>query len=391
VRRDFIAGGLVGVVLIALIAWIATHTYWAEITVKAPLEGEAARNPHYTLDHLAQRLGFRTREIPSLRELPPEAVVLVNDLDDDFTHQRVKSLEEWVEAGGRLVITGDVLRAHGDLQSWSGVRLAHREPDRSRHSPTSESAEGCTPMVVRITGDEAGQPLRVCTPTAEFYWASDHTPAWSLSDAQGAQVVSVDIGDGELTVIGPAEILSNVELLAGDHAQVLIAAVGLRRQDLLLILNPPEAKTLLELLWRWAAPAIVCSVVALFLLVLRNLPRFGPPLPAPAPLRRSLAEQIRANARFTWRTHKPQALRAAIVRALDEAARRHIGGYASLDVHGRAGRLAANTGIDATAISAALTEDPVNNLNEHRAAMTLLEVCRRILVKSESRTTRHSA
>jgi hypothetical protein len=390
-RREYIAVGLAGALSIALIAWIATHTYWAEITVGTPPEGEAARNFHYSLDHLAQRLGFRTREIPSLRELPPDAVVLVYDLDDDLTHQRDKALEAWVEAGGRLVITGEVLRAHGDLQSWSGVRLAHREPGRNPAAASSPSPDGCTPMVVRINGDETGQPLRVCTPTAEFYWASDHTPAWSLSDAQGAQVLSVDIGDGELTVIGPNGILSNFGLLAGDHAQLLVAAVGLRRQDLLLILNPPEAKTLLELLWRWAAPVIVCAAAALFLLVLRNLPRFGPPVPPPAPLRRSLAEQIRANARFTWRTHKPHALRAAILRALDETARGRITGYASLDLHGRAGRLAASTGIDATTISAALTEDPVNNLNEHRAAMTLLEVCRRMLLKSESRITRHSA
>jgi hypothetical protein len=241
-------------------------------------------------------------------------------------------------------------------------------------------------MAVQVTGDATGQSFSVCGPAAEFYWASDRVPAWSLSDVQGPQVLSVDIGDGELTIIGPSEILSNRALLDGDDAELLIAAAGLRRQDTLVILSPPKAVSLPALLWRLAAPALVFFAAALLLLVLRHLPRFGPPLPVTAPVRPPLAERIRADARFIWRTRKPQALRTAIRRALEVAARRHIGGYGGLDLHERAARLAASTGIDSGAIAAALTEDAAGNLNEHRAAMTLLEVCRRILVKSDSRT-----
>jgi hypothetical protein len=389
VRRELIVGGTVAAALIALIAWVATHTYWAEITLKTPPRGDAARNPHYTLEHLAERLGIRTRKIPSLRELPTDSVLLVDELEDDFTHQRIKSLEAWVESGGRLVITGEVLRAHGALQAWSGVRLAHRDPDRSSSPPGAENS-ACSPQAVRVNGEPTGQSLSVCTPTAEFYWASDHVPAWSLSDAQGTQVVSVDIGDGEFTVIGAPGVLSNPGLLAGDHAELLIDSAGLRRQDTLLVLNPPESESLPELLWRLAAPAILFFAAALLLVVLRYLPRFGPPLPVPAAARRSLAEQIRANARFTWRTHKPQVLRAAVLRSLEDEAGRHISGYRTLDVHGRAERLAASTAIDSGAIAAALIEDPASNLNEHRAAMTLLELCRRILIKSDSSTASSS-
>ena len=250
----------------------------------------------------------------SLRELPPDTVVLVNDPKNDLLLQRVESIESWVESGGRLVITGDILRAHGDLQSWSGVRLAHRDPDPAALAQAAPSAgagsapdadTGCAAMAVQVNGGATGQSLRVCAPTAKFYWASDRVPAWSLADAQGPQVVSVDIGDGEVTVIGPSEILGNRALLAGDHAELVIAASGLRHQDTLLILSPPELISLPALLWRLAAPAIVFFAAAMLLLVLRCLPRFGPPLPVTAPTRRSLAEQIRAYARFVWRTREP--------------------------------------------------------------------------------------
>jgi hypothetical protein len=392
-RRNRIAGAAIGATLIGFIVWVVTHTYWAEVTRETPMRGEAARNAHYTLMRLAAMLGIRTREILSLRELPPDTVVVVDDPNNDLLRQRVKSLESWVESGGRLVITGDILRAHGDLQSWSGVRPAHRDPDPGASAQAAAPARadsaadtGCASMAVQVTGDATGQSFSVCGPAAESYWASDRVPAWLLADAQGPQVLSVDIGDGELTIIGPSEIMSNRTLLDGDHAELLIAAAGLRRQDTLVILSPPEAVSLPALLWRLAAPAIVFFAAALLLLVLRQLPRFGPLLPVTAPLRRLLAGQIRADARFIWRTRKPRVLRTAIRRALDAAARRHISGYGGLDLQQRAARLAARTGIDSGAIAAALTEDAAANLNEHRAAMTLLEVCRRILVKSDSWT-----
>jgi hypothetical protein len=384
-RERIIAGAGIGALLIGLIAWFVTHTYWAEVTRETLLRGEAARNAHYTLIHLAAALGIRTREIVSLRELAPDTVVLINDPKNDLLLQRVDSIEAWVESGGRLVITGDILRAHEDLQSWSGVRRA--QTAATAEAPSVPNADtGCTPMAVQVNGGATGQSLRVCAASAEPYWQSDRVPAWSLSDAQGLQVLSVDIGDGEVTVIGPSEILGNRALLAGDNAELLIAAVGLRHQDTLLILSPPKLLSLPALLWRLAAPAIVFFGAAMLLLVLRQLPRFGPPLPVAAPAHPLLAGQIRAYARLVWRTRKLQVLRGATRRSLEAVARRRIGGYRTLDREQRTQRLSASTGIDSGAIAAALAEDAAGKPSEHRAAMTLLEVCRRILIKSDSRT-----
>ena len=58
-------------VAIAIVVWIALHTYWADTTVNTPPRGEAADNPYYAIEHLAHELGVRTREIASLRVPPP--------------------------------------------------------------------------------------------------------------------------------------------------------------------------------------------------------------------------------------------------------------------------------------------------------------------------------
>ncbi len=374
--------------LIALVVWIARHTYWDEITVTAPPKGEAARNPYYAVAHLAGNLGIHTTMIGSLRDLPPDAVVLVNNLQDDLRHESIESLQAWVQAGGRLIIRGATLEASDPLQIWSGIRPAQRDPSVARPFSTPGEDE-CKPMAVAIDGIADGRSLVLCDALAPGL-TSTRVPLWSLSDSGAIQVLRVSIGRGELTVVGPAFMLTNRGLPRKDHAQIFAEAAGFRHADRLEILSPIRAAPLPVLLWRLAAPAILFLLAAVGLAIVRHLPRFGPPVAVPAPVRRSLAEQIRANARFAWRTQQLASLRAAIRRALDEAAQRQIVGYSLMPTRQRAQALAASTGLDAATINAALVADAGGGVNEHRAAITLLEACRRILIRSDPHQ-RHNA
>lgn len=358
------------------------HTYWADVSVPTPLQGEAARNPHYSVQRLLGSLGIRTRLIGSLQALPQNALLLVNDLHDDLLHERLESLESWVDSGGRLILTGDALWSSGELQTWSGIESSHRDPQAAARTPD----ENCAPMTVRGAGATTGETLRVCASPADFSFVSRHVPVWSLSDAQGMGALRVAVGGGEITVIGPHSIVRNKTLPIQDHARVLIEAAQLRRGDELLILSPSKATPLPALLWRLAAPALVFFAAAVALLIWRELPRFGPPAPVPLPIRRSLAEQIRAHARFAWRTRKLGSLSAAVRRALEEAAQRQIVGYAAMDGRQRASALAARTGVDAEAMHALLAEDAAPGVRVQRSIIALLEASRRALAGSATRT-----
>jgi hypothetical protein len=372
--------------LIALTVWIARHTYWEEVRITTAPKGEAARNPYYAVVHLAEALGIHTSMIGSLQALPPDAIVLVDNLHDDLRHESIESLQSWVQSGGRLIIRGDTLEASEPLQVWSGITPPERDADTER--PASSGGDRCKPMDVSQDGVANGRSLVLCNglPTG---FTSGRVPSWSLSDSNGLQVLRVPIGRGELTVVGPF-ILSNGSLPKRDHAQIFVAAAGLKHGDRLQILSRTRAEPLPLLLWRLAAPAIVFLSVAVVLMIVRHLPRFGPPIPVAAPIRRSLAEQIRANARFAWRTKKLTALRAALRRALDEAAQRQIVGYALMGPRKRAEVLAASTGIDASMIDAALVSDAAGGVNEHRAAIMLLDACRRILTRSDPHQRPHA-
>jgi len=392
--RDRLIALLVALCLAALGVWVAFNTYWDTVTVPIPMRGEAARNRYYALEHFAASLGLHTQEISTLRGLAPDAVLVVDDLGNEIVREPVDTLESWVDSGGRLIVWGRLLETHPALQRWSGVQIEHRmiPPPAAgalKRSAPAASGDGCVLMSARAEGAPTGQSFRVCGAGPTLSFAGDRPPAWSLSDEQGVHAIRLSVGLGEITVLGPRFLLSNSMLKRADHAELLAAAAGLRHEDTLLILRPARPEPLTALLWHLAAPAIVFLCAAMLALIWRHAPRFGPPLPAPRPVRRSLAEQIRANARFAWRTRSLQSLRAAVRRALDEAAEHHIAGYAALDTAHRADSLAAYTRIDAAALRAALGAPPSSHMNEHRAAITLMEVCRRFLLDLKHDPRRH--
>lgn len=365
--------------------WVARHTYWDYETRDKPMQGEAVTNPFYTFEHLAQRLGVRTQQIGSLRTLPsPAGVLVVDDLQGALLRDRLSAVQSWVEAGGRLLASRNVLLTSPALQSWSGITLVFHEADKDGNRPEKKIQHGgavaaCPELIERVGGVNSGRRYRACINGAQFSLSSKRSPAWSLSNEYGVQMLRVGIGKGSLAVIVCECVMENRSLLRDDHARLVYAAVPLAGGDHVSILNPKDADGLLLLLWRGGAAAIICGLAAVALAIWRNLPRFGALAPVAAPLRRSLAEQIRAKARFAWRTRKLTALRRAQRMALESAARRRLPAYDRLNVTQRISALSSRSGVDASALRAALTDEFRGRAEAELAAIALLETARRAL------------
>jgi hypothetical protein len=381
--RDRITYLVILVLLTIVCIWVARNTYWDETLIPVPPQGEAATNNYYSVQHLATALGVGSSFIGSLNSaLPRDRALLVDGLQGDVTHSRVDDLIPWVESGGRLIITDDVVLADPRFQEWSGIHLGSRSisPEKSQGKTTARgSEEDCAPLDVAIDGIATGTTLTLCKPPREFGLVSNRRPAWSLANEFGVQVLRVTIGHGSVTVIPRYSLIANKNLLRHDHAEIFITAAHLTRGDALYIVNVAGAEALISIIWRRAAAALVFFGLAILCIVLRELPRFGPLLPTPAMVRRSLAEQIRANAAFAWRTRKLAALRASVSRALDETAKKRIAAYNSLDVRKRGDAIAAWAGTDSKTLNSAMTEDARGTPQVQRAAIALLEHTRRIL------------
>jgi hypothetical protein len=375
---------LVAVVLTAVAVWIAMHTYWDYATVDNPPQGEAVRNRYYTFETLVHRFAIPTNQVPTLRTLPAaDSVLLVDDLRGAPLH--IDALEEWVAGGGRLLVSPGALLSNARLQAWSGIGRASTGPPKDEDGAPGAPRRGtgpdgdCAPYAERLAGRETGKSLRACLGSMRVAFSSWRIPAWSLSNGYGFQMLRVNIGKGSIAVIACECLMGNRSLLRGDHARIVFDSIPLRLGDHVNILNPISSESLLALLWRLAAAAIVCGLATIGLTIWRNLPRFGRIVASPPPLRRSLAEQIRATARFAWRTGRLASLRRAERQSLTQLACRRLAFYERMNAGQRIGALAARTGLDPGVLRDALSENSDGGAESQRAAIVLLEKVRRQL------------
>jgi hypothetical protein len=376
-RRAFYWVFVLGVV-IAIIVYVARNTYFDEVTVPMPLRNEAARNPFYAAQRFVTYLGATAEWDRIQKELPPDAVLVVSSWHWNLTAGRRARMEAWVEAGGRLVIDRRVVGGREEFESWSGItRVFPNEDDEE-----DESAEGFGGGVgqrsreCRILRDDAAKEFELCSSEDFSSLFTTRPVAWALEDDIGKQVLRVNVGKGSVTVINGAPF-QFLQFLQKDNPSLLVAAAQLRRGDDVHFLSEEEHASLLTLAWLYGWPAVVLFLGLIALALWRNGVRFGPLTAEPELVRRSLAEQIRGTGQFTMRFGGGNALHAAAVRALHEAAARRVVTYARLSAGERVEAVARLTGIEAGTLGPAIHHSGPRRAHELRQAIALIESARR--------------
>src|SRR6266487_2505218 len=137
-RRASIILLLVGVPLVLLVFWIASHTYWADTTLPMPPKGEALINPFYAVQRFAEALGARTAWDRVLTVPPADSVIVLSAWHWSLSRGRREALERWVESGGRLVVDRTLVDRENDFERWSGIVREYRERDEARTSAEGE-------------------------------------------------------------------------------------------------------------------------------------------------------------------------------------------------------------------------------------------------------------
>ena len=141
----------------------------------------------------------------------------------------------------------------------------------------------------------------------------------------------------------------------------------------------------------YGAPVVVLFFIMLAALLWRGGVRFGPLSAAAERARRSIAEQIRGTGQFTIRLGGGKALHAASVRALHEAARRRIVGYASSAHAERVAAIAQVTGMDAEALEQAINHGGARRAADLAQTIATLETARRKILGTAARRTQFEA
>lgn len=390
-RRSTIISLIAAVPVVLLIAWVARNTYWADTKVPMPPKGEALTNPFYAVQRFAEALGARTAWDRLFRVPPAGSVIVLSGWHWSLSAGRREALEHWVESGGRLVVDGALTGGEVEFERWSGIVHEHRFPnDKKEETAVPEREDPCGSFLELLEGaatTRSDDEMRViCDVEPWSSLSSNQVPAWALGGASGIQAMRLRVGRGSVTMINASPFRYR-NLFDGDHGWLFVAATELRPDDEVHFLADDDHPSLLALLWQYGSPVVVLALALVALVLWRGAVRFGP-LAAPASAaRRSLAEQIRGTGQFALRHGGGESLHAASVRALGEAARRRIPGYARLSATERAAALAAFTGFEPKAIASAIYHPRWRRAHPLRSSIALVESARRQTLIEHTRST----
>ena len=367
------------VVMIALVSWVAHHSYWTEVKVQMPPKGEALTNPFYAVQRFAQALGAHAQWNRGVSLPQTNGVVFISAWDWDLTSDRRQRIEHWVESGGRLVVDKSLISSTDAFEQWSGIRQQATEPPKQGRIRNQLPTRCYT---LQEQGESNGR-YSICGMDAASSLKTSRRTSWALArDDWGLQAARVKVGRGSVTVLNGTPFTGR-GLFDDDNGRLFVAATQLHSGDEIHFFAESNHASLLELAWQLGWPAL-CLLSALIALALwRSSARFGPLAAPPDIARRSLAEQILGTGQFTLRVGGGESLHTAAARALNEVAALHISAYDRLPGTERMGALAQATGFEADALASALHYRGARRSEHLRTALELLEAARRrILIKN---------
>lgn len=200
--------------------------------------------------------------------------------------------------------------------------------------------------------------LQIAADTAKLVpFTNGREPIWA--DQSGSSVRAYRHGRG-LVVFTVQNLFNNENLRLFDDGEFLLALADLAPgEHNVTIAQHLAAKNWWSILWGNFKYALVMAGVIMALLLWRSVVRFGPILPEPRVLRRSLMEHVGASSRWLWKSEagRQQLLDAARSMTIRVISRRvpNIGQLSSND---RVQILADATGFSIATIDDALLQAP---------------------------------
>jgi hypothetical protein len=389
-----------GLVVVGLVWWISSLMTFKEVKVPMPLRGEAARNPFYAAIRLTEELGGEATWERVFTTPPDDAVIFLSAWNWTLGKARRERLEHWVEAGGRLIVDGSMVGGFEEFERWSGVSEQEVKIDEDEESDEEEEESFADMsdedfenswrerMCHRLVEDVSERGFKVCGIDYSRTLSSSRKLLWALRDGRDIHALRTAVGRGSVTVINGVPFRYR-SFLEGDHPALFIKLLQLRRDDTVLFLSEGDSDSLLRLMWRYGAPAVLLMAAFIALALWRAGARFGPPIPAALPARRSLAEQIRGTGQFALRFGGGRALHAAALRALRDAAVRRFPGYDHMDAEARVAAIAKAAGMSAEDLGPAMNYSGARSPHELRDVIAVLELARRNLSAKKEKHGKH--
>ena len=417
---------LLAILLVLLLAALISRLEVRQVVEHLPPSAAVQGNPFLAATRLLERHDIGSRHFPVGRRLhlPAQDTLLVLDQTRARLDQRTSDeLLEWLGKGGHLVMavrghehdTAAEWRQRLPLLSELGINI---DPvaegwDADTASPFQSQLEQAGELFMRLCAGTSGELRELCEtalcqtsamppdtrlpgsggtrtwraqldsgwhlwlPMSEVETSQDDAPSitvrqrWQGDNSHGTQLLNLQVGNGQLTLLTSVNLWHNSRLHWLDHAGLLLRLASEQRN--VWFASALSVPPLHLWLWQRSWPLLIALLTLLALFIGYQLPRRGPMLQAPADKPQDFSRHLLAAGQLLERHGDHSALLAPLrQQVLSKLTRRGITAR-------RAPRwCASHTGLDRESIRQALQDHP-NDRQQLVTTINTLQQLRNLL------------
>lgn len=338
-RMTYVIGPLIALALAGIFAawWFDTmEKKWDTQRYDSDV---ASKNPMLAAQRLLSkhRYAVQLEETMSsylLRPAMPRGTVILAENEGVMNRPQVEQLLAWVARGNNLILTptwhapkrtsvdNDDLR--DDVGAHFGISLqsGYKEHEVCRSDTESEQEQRkrlqkddvLVDCSANITLPDADYALHL-EPSRTDLVVQGNSREMLFYDDEGKAVRAFAYGKGRVVFIAQ-NYFANDDLQSYDHAELLLGLTDFDdRARRVTIVKHLDSPAWYSVLWAMFPQSLLAFAVALILLGWAAVRRFGPLLPEPNLLRRSMLEHVEASSRWLWKSDKGREILLDAARA----------------------------------------------------------------------------
>jgi hypothetical protein len=236
------------------------------------------------------------RSLPEVTSLPPSATLVFPMGRQSLNLQSRRSLLNWVNRGGRLIVEAEPIYQPDPLLDAFGV---HRNFLKNPGGPKAGPANFAGRVTVKIDLPAGLDPVEVLLNRNPDLQARNALARFG--DGRSTAAVLLQHGRGHVLALNGLDVFSNGMIGAHDHAEFLWRVVQVDDgAPSVFFFADPQKLSIFEWLGTNAWSALAGGALFLALWLWSALPRLGPIAPDPERARRRLLDHLRASGRFLW-------------------------------------------------------------------------------------------
>ena len=297
--RRLLVGGLVLVCLALATAWFLANFERRSEREDTGFHGKARHDQWLAAQRLLQRMGAKAvsvRSLPEVASLPTSATLMLPNGRQSLTPQSRRSLLNWVNHGGRLVVEAEPLSQPDPVLDMFGVQ---RKAVKAAEGAEKTVVDIARRNIVKIDLPPELEPVEALL--GRHMDLQARNPVAHFGNVRATAALLLQSGNGHVLALNEFDAFSNRMIGEHDHAEFLWRIVQVDNGvPSVFFFADPKKLSLLDWLGTNAWSALAGGGLFLVLWMWSAVPRLGPVAPDLTRARRRLLDHLRASGRFLW-------------------------------------------------------------------------------------------